>query len=630
MSPRDDVHPVRMSPRTRKTRHRSRAIEPLEPPAIDALRRGPADEQRDVTRNIIAPSAAELTRMDDFQATMQHFAKAELKPRRGVAMSQIDVGGEGKPGLTLQRPVGLTFEQLRMVAKANPVIGLIINTRIHQVRRFLRQPAFDYEPGFKFKFKDEGRRVQPEDRERFSFLRRYLMACGAEMDPRLRRAMQRDNLHEFTGKHLRDSLTMDAAPVEYINTRSGRVHGFKAVDGSNVYLTDPNFGLEDEFNGPAEFNILTGRTAFGDPRNIIAVYAQDGEPRAQYTHMDLLYPVRNSTSEESYFGYGIAEPETILNVSTAWLNAFTLNARNISDNSIPRGILSILGDYQDADIQMLKASWQAQLQGASNRFRMPLLVGTPEQGAGVSFIPTGAQVDDALFSRWMTLLVAITCSTYLIDPAEIAFEGFTAGGASTLSGSDTEAKLTSSNDKGLHTLLTWYGGTLNEIVELVDEDVEMYWTGLEVTKEDDQAREETTMTYGEVRERHGLTNDGISPLVLRAPASVAGQAYMAEMQHQQQVEMMQQQAQQQGQPGADAGPGQDDGQEGGPDGPDADQGTTPDDPEHPTGPDGQPRFKDGDGGVWQARNDGDPSNPAPAQGMAKADRYWPDLTLGEG
>ncbi|MCD0168034.1 phage portal protein [Deinococcus sp. 23YEL01] len=610
-----------MSPRHPKTRHRHGPLPTFSRSEIDAVQRGDDRERRDVLSNIVAPTAAELARMDDFRQGMTHFAKADLKPRRGVAMSQIEVGGESKPGLLLQRPVGLSFEQLRAVTKANPIIGLIINTRIRQVQRFLRQPAFEYEPGFDFRFKDRKRAVQPEDAERFAWHRRYLMACGAEFDPRKRRALQRDNLHEFVAKHLRDSLTLDAAPVEYVNTRTGRVHGFNAVDGAKVFLTDPNAGMEDDYSGPAEFNALTGRTSFGDPRNIIAVYAQAGEPRALYTHMDLLYPVRNRTAEEEAYGYGIAEPETILNVSTAWLNAFTLNARNISDNSIPRGILSILGDYQDEDIATLKANWMAQLRGANNRFRVPMMFGTPEQGAGIEFIPTGAQVDDALFSRWMTLLVAITCSTYLIDPAEIAFEGFTAGGASTLSGSDTEAKLTSSADKGLHTLLSWCGSTLGEIVEVVDDEVEFYWSGLEVTKEDYQAREQTTMLFGEVRERNGMSNDGISPLVLQAPASVAGQAYMADMQHQQQMEAMAQQAAQAGQDGQGSPGGQDDqgsdaqGQDPGQD------STTPDHPEHPTGPQGEARFRDGQGGVWQSQGRGDDQG-----GMAKADGYWPDLS----
>lgn len=607
--------------RPRKTRH-SWSLPALSQGDADALRRGPDDERRHVTASVLAPTASELLRQDAFQE-MYALAKADdsLKPRRGVAMSQIQVGGESAPGLLLQRPVGLTFEQLRMVAKSNPVIELILKTRIAQVQRYLAAPQFDYQPGFKFRFKDEGRKVTPEDRERFAWLRRYLMSCGAEFDPRKRRALQRDNLLEFAAKHLRDSLTLDAAPIEYASTRTGRVHGFTAVDGAKVYLTDPNTGMQDDYAGPAEFNVLTGRTSFGDPRNIVAVYAQDGVARAQYTHMDLLYPVRNKSAEEERFGYGVAEPETILQVSTAFLNAFTLNARNISDNSIPRGILSILGEYRDEDIATLKAQWLSQLRGASNRFRLPMLFGDAEAGAGVNFIPTGAQVDDALFSRWMTLLVAITCATYLMDPAEIGFESFSAGGASTLSGSDTEAKLTSSNDKGLHTLLTWFGGSLNEVVEVVDDEVETYWTGLDTTKEDDQQREATIMTFGEVRERHGLSNEGIDPDVLGAPSGVAGQVYMQGLQARQQQAMAEQQAQGQPGEGQDGGEGQDAPQDPGAPGP-QDPGTTPEDPEHPQGPNGEARYRDHEGAVWQAQGgeDGDPDEPRP---MAKA--YEPRL-----
>ena len=559
--------------------------------------------------------------LPDFQDFYSHFAKAEAaKPRRGVAMTQIDLAGDLDPGLTLTRPVGLTFEQLRLVEESVPIISIIINRRVRQVQRFLTEPQFDYQPGFKFRFKDRSRRIQPEDNDRFTFLRNYLYNCGAEFDPRKRRAYQRDTLHEFTNKHLRDSLTLDAAPIELTNTRLGNVHGFVAVDGAKVFLTDPNQGLTDEFDGPAEFNILTGRSSFGDPSNIIAVYAQAGRVRAQFSHMDLLYPVRNKTSKEEQFGYGVPEIEGVLGVSTAMLNAFTLNTRSISDNSIPRGFLTFFGDFQDEDKLMLKAQWQAQLTGAANRYRAPFMFAEAQPGAGVLWTPTGAQPEEAMYMRWWTLLTAIACAKWQIDPSEIAHESFTAGGTSTLSGSDTEAKLTSSADAGLYTLLEWFAETLNEIISLIDPEVELYWTGLSETKEDDQAREQGAMTYREVRERHGISNVDIQDEVLDAPYAVAGQAYMAALQNKQQQQMMEKQAQQQAQQGGEA-----DGEEGtgGPEsgGPAAGEGaaeaaTTPNDPEHPAGPAGEPRFGDHEGNVWQAHSAGDPDEPKPT--MQKA------------
>lgn len=596
MSPRRDVQSEAM-------RHKTRHAFTFRRAEIDALKRGPADERMDVTQSAVVPLASELFKMEQYQQMYDRMAKAEAtKPRRGVAMSQIDIAGDMNTGLRLIRPVGLDFPQLRHIVRSTPILSIIINRRVRQVQRFLTQPQFDYQPGFKLRFKDPDRKVTDDDKARFAWIRSYLMHCGAEFDPRKRRALQRDNLHEFTQKHLRDSLTMDAAPVEFVNTRTGRVHGFTAVDGAKVFLSDPNQGLTDDFDGPAEFNVLTGRTSFGDPSNIVAVYAQEGRVRAQYTHMDLLYPIRNKTAEEEMFGYGIAEPETILHVCTAMLNAFALNSRSISDNSYPRGILSLLGDYQQEDVDRFKDMMLAEMTGVQNRWRMPVFTAEAQQGAGVAFTPIGASVEDAMYSRWWTLMTAIACSTYQMDPSEIAFESFTAGGASTLSGSDTEAKLINSVDSGLHTLLTWYGSTLGEIVELIDPEVEFYWTGLEDTKEDDQAREQGNMLFGETRERHGLSNEGIPEEVLKAPNSVAGQAYMTVLQQKQQEQMQAQQAAQQGQPGDDQEQPEQDPQE-------EQESTTPEDPEHPSGPQGEPRFQDHQGNVWQGQKQGEPDEP---------------------
>ncbi len=578
--------------------------------AAQALARGPADEQRHVTQQVIAPTAAELYQLAEYQEAF-HFMKAQAagaraqRPRPGVGMAVIEMDGVGNRQVKLTRPIGFDFPQLREIAARFIVLPLIANRRIHQVQRFLTRPRHDWQPGLKLRFKDPQRKKRDEDGARFTWLMNYLMSGGAEFDPRVMRALQRDHLHDFTAKHLRDSLFMDHAPIELIPSRSGgRVHGFIAVDGAKVYRTDPTTGLSEDYGGPAERNILMGRTNYGDPSNIVAVYADNGTIVSQYSHMDLLLPVRNPTSDERYFGYGEAEPEQLIEIATAWMNAFSLNTRSISDNSTPRGVWSLVGDYQTDDIERFKQMVRGQLTGASNRFRNAIVSAPAGEGAGVTFTETGAQVEEQMYARWQVLQVVIACSLYQMDPAELGFESYSAGNTSSLSSGDTEARLTSGVDHGLYTLLSRYGRTLNEIIATQDPDVEADWTGLDDNKEDAQAREPEILTWGELRTRHGEVNDDLDEDLLNMPLNpVIAPLYMQKVG-----------AAAAPQPGQDGPPGAPGGQEAQEDAPDVEQ---------PTGPNGEARYQGSDGALYQG-----PARPAAEGTVAKAHQptlfeVWP-------
>lgn len=603
-------------------KQRNRDVSVIPRDVIDASTRGPQDERQDAqtqASRAVASSAADLMTKGILRQ-VQSFSKASgpshsgiHRPVPGMAMAHVDLGEEGQKHLQLTRPVGLGFEKLREIVQRDVVLDLIIRHRVRQVQRYLRPSRFDWQPGFRLGFADPNRSVTDADGERFMWLTNFLLNCGAEFDPRRRRAMNRDSLKDFAAKHVRDSLTLDAAPVELVPTVGGRVHGFVAVDGANVFLTDPNSGLNNEYHGVPDFNRATGRIDQGDPSKVIAVYAKDSIVRAHYTHEDMMYPIRNPTSEERFWGYGRPEVEELLTLVTAFLNALTLNMRSISDNSIPKGILTAMGDFTEEDVEELKGQWANDVTGPSNRFRMPVVF-SPDAESTLGFVPTGEQVNEVLYSRWITLLVALKCSMFGIQPEEIAFEAYSAGGKSAMSGSDTEEKITSSKDSGLFTLVNWFGDTLNEVVATVDPDVRLEWTGLETSKEEEQAREDKTLTWGELRKRYSIPSDGIDDELLDTPLNQnANSVYMQGLQAKRQEEQMkQQQAMQPEQPG-EPGPHQDE------------DGNLAE-----ADPDGNPQFQDHEGGAWGAQ----PGEPGPGQPGAKmpggpqafAKAYEADLT----
>lgn len=580
-------------------------------PIVASDLRAPADERRDAlltAAQAAAPAAAaHVPDARQLLAAMNTVAKAagvdhDTTPvnRKAIARASINLADTERLPVTLQRPVGLDFGQLRTIVRQDPVLQAIIQTRINQVRRFLRPSSEEWLPGFRFRFRVPNRDVSDADADRFAWLSNYLLNTGAEFDPRRRRALKRDTLSEFISKHLLDSLTMDAAPIELIPTPAGRVHGFVAVDAARVYLTDPDDGLIGHVEPPE--NHMDLGLHIPDPQEVIAVLTKLGRIEAWYTHDDLLYPIRRPSTDRLRFGYGQPEPEDLIKIVTGFLNALILNLRGFTHNSIPKGILTLFGDFEQADLEDFRSEWDSYVRGLSNRWSVPVLVSKDAQQAGANWISTGADFNEMYFAKWMTFLVAIKAGLYGMDPEEIAFESFTTH-ASNLAGSDTEERLVSSKDKGLVPLLDHLAGVLNDIVWCVDPDVELYWTGLLPEQQQRMEQFEKALLFGEYRTRQGLPNTG-NDVLDNAPMSPEHiGVYQSDLQMQQQAEMQQQQMMQQaGQPGQ-PDPNQD---------PDA-MGQWADADEN-----GNRQFADGDGGDNWGVDDGSRDDPTAQPRMAKA------------
>ena len=534
--------------------------------------RASADERMDAEAQAAKRAASYASQLDPnaMLAFAQAVAKASDENERraernvrplseglspGVAKVALTLSPDEQRSVWLVRPVGLDFPRLRQVVRSDVVLKSIIWTRISQVGRFLVPSQDEWRPGFRFRYRDPNREVNDSDSDRFWWLSRWIMNCGAEFDTRRRRALRRDNVFDFTSKHLQDSLSLDAAPIEIVPTLAGRTHGFVAVDGARTYLTDPVYGLDSSENLPELAHKFSG-IHLPDPEEVTAVLVREGRIQAWFSNDDLLYPVRRPTTDANWMGYGQPEPEELINIVTAFLNAISLNARGFTHNSIPQGILTLFGDFTNEDVQQLREEWDAWTSGVSNRWRLPVMV-SRDRESGATYVPTGQNFTEMMFSRWMTFLVSIKTALYMMDPEEINFEAFTSR-TSTLSGSDTEERITSSRDKGLYPLLGFYQRTLNELISTVDDEVELYWTGLMPDQQAMKADENLAATYGEFRGKRGMPAP-TSDLLANAPMNPALQGiYIQEMQQRAQ----EQQAMMQQQPGMEEAP---------PDGQDADE-----------------------------------------------------------
>lgn len=373
---------------------------------------------------------------------------------------QLSVMGDyfEKPG-----PIG--FDAMRQMVEQTPVLNAVVLTRIRQVQRFCSPLESEDGPGFEIRHVDRDHKVTDEEKQSMKLLSRFFTNCGWEFNPRARRRLRRDNFSQFMAKLVRDSLTLDSAPIEteFKRDRTRGIDGFYAVDGSTIRLcTESGYQGDDE---------------------VFALQVVQGRIRTAYTRDELIYEPRNPRTDVTLAGYGLSETELLIRVVTGFLNAMTLNIKGFSENSIPKGILHMVGDYNQDDLDMFKRYWNGMVRGVNNAWTLPVMVSKDQEGKA-EFVNTGTEFNEMYFSKWMTFLASMICAIYGMSPEEINFESFSSG-KSALSGSDTEEKIALSQDKGLRPLMSYAEQILSDFICSDFSDKYVFrWSGLEETDQD--------------------------------------------------------------------------------------------------------------------------------------------------
>lgn len=406
--------------------------------------------------------------------------------RRGMQSVDWDPLQANRDGEYWERPSLLGFEQMRQMVDQTPVLSAAIMTRVRQATRFCRPQESAHGPGFEIRHVDATHELQKDEAESIDLLQRFIMNCGWEFNPRKRRALERDTFSKFIAKSVRDSLVLDAAPIEteLKQDRDNGVDGFYAVDGATIRLTPPDTGYR------------------GD-RKIYALQVIQGRICTAYTHDELIYEPRNPRSDVILSGYGMSEVELLVKIVTGFLNALALNIRGFSDNAVPRGVMHLTGNYSQDDLVAFRRYWNSMVKGINSTWSVPVLV-SKDQESRAEFQTIGNQFDEMYFSKWMTFLTSIICAVYGMSPDEINFEAFSAT-KSSLSGSDTAEKLADSKDKGLRPLLSYYESVITDyIVSSFGDKYVFRWAGLD--DQDESQRFELrklTLTLNEARSEQG-------------------------------------------------------------------------------------------------------------------------------
>lgn len=476
----------------------------------------------------------------------------------------------GMQGDYFEKPGAFGFDMMRSMVDRTDILSAIILTRVRQAERFCRTQENGKGPGFEIRLRDREANVGTDEKNTIRVMQDFFTHCGMESNPRARARLKRDNFTSFMKKQVRDTLTLDSAPIEteYKRNKKLGMDGFYAVDGATIRLcTEQGYRGDDE---------------------IRALQVVQGQLRAAYTFDDLIYVPRNPRSDVLVGGYGMSETELLIKTVTNILNAVSYNGKFFDSNSIPKGLLHLSGNYDSKDLAAFKRQWTGMVKGVSNAWAMPVMV-SKDQESKASFENFGVDIDEMAFSKWLTFLTSIACAIYSIAPEEINFESFSAKNGGLSGGNDTEEKMVSSKDKGFRPLLSYFEDTFSDFIVADFSDKYVFrFTGLDEEDEKQKwERQKLSWTPNELRAQDNMPaiDDawGDAPL----NASLVG-AWQAE--HQQGQEDY-------GQPGADgqADAGGDDDQGGQDFGDDRskDFGAAPDDGSMPEDPNGAPPAADG-------------------------------------
>jgi hypothetical protein len=365
----------------------------------------------------------------------------------------------------------VTFELLRQMAKTCEPMAAILHLRCNQAGSFAKKPEYETDTGFKITTRDSKQKVGGPESKEIERLTNFLLGTGFDPNP-----SRRDNFDTFVRKVVRDSLVLDAYAFEIVpgkNPRKFPVTEIWAVDAATIRMA------EEEFYQTQVYPEDQGDVAY--------IQEIDGKIVAEYTAEELAYGVRNPTTELDANGYGTSELEEGINLVTSILLAASFNRAYFSNNSTPRGYLSVKGNYSEEHLEAFKRAWRQQLEGAVNAWRTPIMAF--DDDGELKWNPLDDKSHrDMEYHLWLDWLTNLLCSLYGVNPAELGLKGYQPTGPSLSDGSQ-EKQIEQGEDKGLLPLMTNLGNTLNsQVVWRINEDFSLQWSGLRADDRDAQQK----------------------------------------------------------------------------------------------------------------------------------------------
>jgi len=383
---------------------------------------------------------------------------------------------------TGQGQLHLSFRELRVMAK-NPVIGSIIQTRVNQMATFMEPQLDFFSPGFHILRKDRGE-VAPEEVNKITD---WLMTTGLE-------GYGEPDLQTLARKWCRDTLTLDQTAIEIVNNRDGTPSYVVSIDAATIRLLKR--AIEHATPPGAEE----------------ALYVQVINERivTEYNESELIFGVRNWSTDIDATGYGFSELEMLIRIVTTMMNTERYNAGQVTQGGTQKGLLVVKGAADAQQFASFKRDFREAIRNAAAFWRPPVL--QVAKDADVDWLRLDSPNRDMEYSQLFDFLVKQACGVYQIDPGEINW-AIGAAGTSTTFETRQKDKILASQKKGLGPLLSAFAAQLNRcIINRINPDYRLVFRGVGVDRETDgDIREKEVRSYITVNEQRAEL--GLPPII---------------------------------------------------------------------------------------------------------------------
>lgn len=495
------------------------------------------EKQLQVKKNILLNKAITSTHPSDILKASSIIENVEHRNKSQKKSFIIDPNDFNNSFGYKDKPYTLSYEMLKRVSFAVPIIRAIIGTRIDQVASFCEPQSDKYSTGFIVRKKQpyytkETKQATREEIAKANKITDFILNCGHN------NSFESDDFDGFMRKTINDSLTYDQLTFEVINDRRGRPFEFVAVDASTMRIADSYD--DDSYRKGQRQQILGYYPSF--------CQVSDGMVSADFYPWEMCFGVRNPTTNIYSNGYGVSEIEILINTITSMLWSDEYNRRFFSQGSAPKGFFKFKSDtsLNDGRMQQFKQQWQGMMAGVQNSWKTPVLEGD------IDWVSLHQSNQDMEFSKWQEYLIKLTCAIYRIDPAEINFPLSGSSDAKPMFEGSNEARVKHSKDKGLFPLLKFKQRRINKhLISRIDPEYEFLFVGMDgidqaTELEQDVKMMTNFMTIDEIRIKRGL-----KPLGEEAGGNTIANSVW--YQGQQAKQMQQQQEQGGGQEGEEDG-----------------------------------------------------------------------------
>lgn len=295
----------------------------------------------------------------------------------------------------------ISFGTMRALADGYDLMRLVIESRKDQLVRF------DWS-------------VRPKDREKDPDDR-----CK-EVEALFRSPDHDNDWQEWLRAIVEEMLVTDAACIYPRRTRGGGIWGFELMDGTTIKRVIDEGGRTPQPPLPAYQQILKG------------------VPVVNYTRDELIYRPRNRRVYKLY-GYSPVE-QVIVTVNIA-LQRQASQLTYYTHGSTPNLLLAVPETWNPEQIKTFQLWWDS------------LLAGNTVGRAGTKFVPAGLNPintkEQTLKDEYDEWLARIICYAFSVSPQALL---------AMMNRATAEVAHATSNEEGLHPLLTWVKGLIDSCI----------------------------------------------------------------------------------------------------------------------------------------------------------------------